>query len=141
MKKLHQLFLSVLVFSLLIQVGCSDSEPSQSPPKTTIPQSEEIPVTEPVSEPDTTSENEPLLNEEPDSDPDPMIEESRRPLLSDALIRNCEFDGISDNLAESGLAEGDTAVDFTLNDINGNMVNLSELLIEKPVLMVFGSFT
>ena len=33
------------------------------------------------------------------------------------------------------------AVDFTLKDIHGNTVSLAGLLSEKPVVMVFGSFT
>jgi len=63
--------------------------------------------------------------------------------LSDALKRNC-----GPNQAETrnsfrnvGLEVGTVAVDFTLRDTFGNEVTLSELLVDKPVVMVFGSFT
>ncbi len=61
--------------------------------------------------------------------------------LSDALLRGCERAEGSRNFSNSGLAVGETAVDFTLQDTQGNIISLSDLLIEKPVVMVFGSFT
>ncbi len=66
---------------------------------------------------------------------------SKRPLLSDALIRNCGRDKIPFGFGRRGLVEGDTAIEFTLKDIHGNIVRLSGLLSEKPVVMIFGSFT
>ncbi len=141
MKKPQLLFVVTLVFSLLIQVGCLGSEPTPSPPVTAIPQSEEIPITEPEAEPGTTSVNESLSSEESGSFSTPIIDESKRPLLSDALIRNCGRNRTSGGFGKVGLVEGDTAIDFTLKDIHGNIVSLSELLSEKPVVMIFGSFT
>jgi hypothetical protein len=63
------------------------------------------------------------------------------PALSDALKRGCQRTGTSGGFQNIGLAEGEVAVDFTLNNIDGNTVTLSGLLAEKPVVMVFGSFT
>ena len=44
-------------------------------------------------------------------------------------------------LQKKGLKVGETAIDFTLSDINGNEFTLSEMLREKPVVMELGSFT
>jgi len=67
--------------------------------------------------------------------------ESKGVLLPDELIRDCQHKGTSGDFRSSGLVEGETAIDFTLQDIHGRTVSLSGLLSEKPVLMVFGSFT
>ena len=63
------------------------------------------------------------------------------PVLSDALTRNCQRDGSSGNSVMSGLDAGQKAVDFTLKDVHGRETSLSGLLADKPVVMVFGSFT
>ena len=63
------------------------------------------------------------------------------PVLSDTLLRGCERAETSRNFSNVGLAVGETAVGFTLQDTQGSIVSLSDLLIEKPVMMVFGSFT
>jgi hypothetical protein len=42
---------------------------------------------------------------------------------------------------ETSLSAGEPAVDFTLADVDGATVHLAELLAEKPVLLVLGSFT
>jgi len=48
----------------------------------------------------------------------------------------------SQGFTASGLQQGDTAADFTLYDVNGNLFNLSsELQKGKPILMVAGSYT
>jgi hypothetical protein len=59
------------------------------------------------------------------------------PILSTALVRDCEFK------VPPGeeLKVGDLAVDFTLKDVNGNNHTLSEMLQEKPVVLIFGSYT
>lgn len=69
------------------------------------------------------------------------IPEITKLILSDALIRNCERSESSRDFSNSGLAVGETAVDFTLQDSHGNIISLSDLLVKKPVVMVFGSFT
>jgi peroxiredoxin len=40
-----------------------------------------------------------------------------------------------------GPLPGELAIDFTLKDIHGSEYTLSKLLGEKPVVMIFGSFT
>jgi hypothetical protein len=62
-------------------------------------------------------------------------------ILSNALIRDCKRSGPSGGFENAGLAVGETAVDFTLKDVDGNTVSLAGLLGEKPVVMIFGSFT
>jgi cytochrome oxidase Cu insertion factor (SCO1/SenC/PrrC family) len=55
---------------------------------------------------------------------------------SDALTRDCRH-----GQGFSGVGVGEMAVDFTLKDTYGSEYSLSALLVEKPVVMVFGSFT
>jgi len=62
------------------------------------------------------------------------------PVLPDSLRRNCQITG-GGNFDNVGLATGETAVNFTLKDIHGIDYRLSRLLVEKPVVMAFGSFT
>ena len=80
---------------------------------------------------------------EPNSSPvqAPSTEaEPEKPVLSNALERSCQL-AKSDNFGNAGLRVGEKAVDFTLRDIYGTEFGLSQLLTEKPVVMVFGSFT
>jgi len=63
------------------------------------------------------------------------------PVLSNDLIRDVNRTRRSGDFDNVGLAVGETAVDFTLKDVDGNTVSLRGLLSEKPVVMVFGSFT
>ena len=73
--------------------------------------------------------------------PAPSTEaEPEKPVLSNALKRDCQLTK-SDNFGNDGLRVGEKAVDFTLRDIHGTEFGLSQLLTEKPVVMVFGSFT
>ena len=69
------------------------------------------------------------------------------PELSTALISGC-FDWPAqeftpDNIADGRptLTEGELAVDFTLEDVDGKPHTLSQLLATKPVLLVLGAFT
>ena len=72
----------------------------------------------------------------------PAIEEPEEPVLSTALKRDCRLNQSSfGNFSNAGLGIGEMAVNFTLSDIHGNEFRLSRLLAEKPVMMVFGSFT
>jgi hypothetical protein len=57
--------------------------------------------------------------------------------LSTDLVNGCERNDDTD----PNLREDDLAVDFSLMDINGNSYVLSDLLIEKPVALIYGSFT
>ena len=62
-------------------------------------------------------------------------------ILSDALKRNCQQSEAPRNFDSTGLAVGEHAVEFTLKDVNGQEYTLSEMLVEKPVVLVFGSYT
>jgi hypothetical protein len=64
-------------------------------------------------------------------------------MLSGILKRNCQDTQLplSDNYDEAGLQVGEKAIDFRLTDIHSTEFLLSQLLVEKPVVMVFGSFT
>lgn len=111
---LLRLTVAVALTSALL-LGCSP--PEDSPP------AEESPAAGSVTSPDTTAS---------------MAE---GPALSDALKRDCRRDPASAGPGRGGLNTGQTAVDFTLKDVNGREFSLSALLAEKPVVMVFGSFT
>ncbi len=63
------------------------------------------------------------------------------PVLANDLIRDIKRTRRSGSFDNVGLTIGETAVDFTLKDVDGNTVSLRSLLSEKPVVMVFGSFT
>jgi hypothetical protein len=65
------------------------------------------------------------------------------PVLSTELRRNDEMmtSGGKRGFDKSGLGIGETAVNFSLRDIDGRECRLSSILAEKPVVMVFGSFT
>ena len=65
--------------------------------------------------------------------PTPNVENGEL-MLSGTLKRNCtEFSGSP--------SVGDKAIDFALKDIHGTEFKLSQFLAEKPVVMVFGSYT
>ena len=69
--------------------------------------------------------------------------EHEKPALSNTLKRDCQPsrpDG-RNQFDNAGLEVGERAVDFTLKTTDGTELTLSELLAEKPVMMVFGSFT
>ena len=63
------------------------------------------------------------------------------------LVSNCfnwpsqEFSPTNKAGLSVAFAPGDTAVDFTLQDTDGQTYSLSSLLETKPVLIVFGAFT
>jgi cytochrome oxidase Cu insertion factor (SCO1/SenC/PrrC family) len=48
--------------------------------------------------------------------------------------KNSEFNQV-------GPAVGETAIDFSLESTTGERITLSTLLAEKPVVLIFGSFT
>jgi hypothetical protein len=69
------------------------------------------------------------------------------PVLSADLHSNCyrwpvgQFTPRNEAALTVGLAAGDTAVDFTLRDLDDRPVALSSLLAEEPVLLILGSHT
>jgi cytochrome oxidase Cu insertion factor (SCO1/SenC/PrrC family) len=63
-------------------------------------------------------------------------------VLPTILRNNCDPNQVSGGgFNDAGVKVGEKAVNFTLKDVNGNETRLSQLLAEKPVIMVFGSFT
>lgn len=60
------------------------------------------------------------------------------PQLSTELVRECQQ---SRTPGQGGPSPGELAIDFALQDIHGNAYTLSKLLAEKPVVLIFGSFT
>ena len=54
------------------------------------------------------------------------------------LARDCEQ---YQSFAARPMVPGQIAIDFTLKDTKGKDYTLSNLLAEKPVVMIFGSFT
>ena len=113
----------------------SEAKSTQAgPPEETSPPQKT--TTEPPEETPPTEESEPAPAPSPDTN-----NELEEPALLDTLTRNCRFTQGSEDFERAGLAVGEIAVNFTLYDIDGREFRLSRLLAEKPVLMIFGSFT
>ena len=112
--------------------------PAPKPAPAPAPAPKPAPVPAPAPKDETslaqTTKPEPVPNHDTDN-------ELMEPVLLDTLKRNCQVTRGSDNFDQIGLAVGETAVNFTLKDINGGELRLSQLLAEKPVLVIFGSFT
>ena len=115
----------IMTISLLFVTSGCTGEPSPVP----------APVPAPIPSP------RPALTPDPSVVPHPVAPEPEALFLSDALKRGCERSRPSGGFNNVGLAVGETAVNFRLKDIHGNTVSLAGLLSEKPVVMVFGSFT
>ena len=63
------------------------------------------------------------------------------PVLLEGLIRDCPPTENRGNFSDVGLSTGQLAVNFTLKDTQSKEFRLSSLLAQRPVVMVFGSFT
>ena len=87
----------------------------------------------------------PLVACSQDSEPTPssIEDEPAEVALSDALSRDCQESQspVGGNFNTVGLRIGEKAIDFTLKDITGGEYKLSQLLVEKPVIMILGSCT
>lgn len=64
-----------------------------------------------------------------------------QPDLPTALTCDCPLGPTPGGFERVGIAVGEEAINFTLQDTAGKYYRLSRLLGEKPVVMVFGSFT
>ena len=64
---------------------------------------------------------------------------AREPVLLEGLIRDCPSAG--NRFSGVGISTGQLAVNFTLKDTQSKEFRLSSLLAQRPVVMVFGSFT
>ncbi len=118
-----KLWLAVVLLSLscMFIMACSSAPESTQTP------------TEPEQTPPTTEQNSTLQIETRPAEP----------TLSNTLLRDCDPTQTSGggDFDDVGLQIGERAVDFTLRDIYGTEARLSQLLAEKPVMMVFGSCT
>jgi hypothetical protein len=70
----------------------------------------------------------------PSAEPQPP---GLEPVLLNELVSGCEKAG----RGQSGPREGEPAIDFTLETVTGERHHLGSLLREKPVVLIFGSFT
>ncbi len=69
-------------------------------------------------------------------------EEPEEPVLPTTLKKDCHLTESSvRGFNKAGLKVGEKAVNFTLKDTSATKFRLSRLLVEKPVMLVFGSFT
>ncbi len=117
-KKFGYILITVLVL-LVTACNISTAQNEQAPP-TGFPME--------ASPPEIVSDT-----EQPTTQPPTPI----TPLLSTNLVRGC---GGRDG-SKKHPQEGDQAIEFALKDVEGNPYVLSELLLEKPVVLIFGSFT
>ena len=65
----------------------------------------------------------------------------KEPMLSSDLKRGCTYSSAQKGFSDVGLHTGELAIAFHLRDIDGKEFAISRLLAEKPVVLVFGSFT
>ena len=93
-----------------------------------------VPVSPPVTPPSI------LKPQEPARADNLTVVKPGEPALSVTLKRGCQSLATT-NFDSTGLGLGETAVNFTLRDIQGREVRLSRLLTEKPAVVIFGSFT
>jgi hypothetical protein len=83
----------------------------------------------------------------PDGGSDAGSDQDSGPELSNALVDNCfdwpatEFSPSNKTGVTTSLARNAPAVEFELDDLDGTSHRLSDLLRERPVLLVFGAFT
>ncbi len=70
--------------------------------------------------------------------PAPTATSPLAPQLPTNLIRGCRPLGAR---TSRGPDVGELAIDFTLRDVDGHEHTLSQLLADRPVVLIFGSFT
>jgi hypothetical protein len=66
-----------------------------------------------------------------------VVENKTPPILSTDLIGGCDTEKRNNQRPKVG----EQAIEFTLMDIKGKSYTLSEMLMEKPVILIFGSYT
>ncbi len=133
MKRITALIVAFYFLSIL--VGCAEtvSTTKQEPESS----GTETPVETSLAQTTTPESN---------SNPTTNIE-SVEPILLEELSRNCQpteraFNHLRrNNFENTGLSIGQRAVNFALEDTQGAEYQLSRLLVETPVVMIFGSFT
>jgi len=136
----------ILIMLTLLSAGCSSAQvplvtPNEEEAEQPIMQATLGDTEAEESSPTITTVDATVEDSSPtSSSADTWLEE---PVLSTSLKRDCYLvqTPVRENFDNAGPGTGESAVNFTLRDIQGNEVRLSRLLIEKPVLMIFGSFT
>lgn len=129
MKQLSALAMITLVVSLVLS-SCAPA-PRQMTAEAKVPAQEitSPTVSQPSSTPTTSASQVTSLS-------------PKEPVLSSQLTCNCPSGPTTNRGFEKvGLNIGAKAIDFIIKDINGKEYRLSRLLAEKPVMLVFGSFT
>ena len=160
MKKVA-IFIAIFICLLSISTGCTgqlpeaepapsplapapepESSPSPPPSTPTAPPPAATPIPQPSPSP-TPAPTPPSPPSTP-TPPPPTIPGDERlegPALSADLKRGYEAVSTGDDFDDTGLEIGELAVGLTLKNTGGAEFELSRLLAEKPVVMVFGSFT
>jgi len=129
--------------SVETQIPASASEAPETPSQTEITEPSQtstppVKTPEPMEAREATSQNGTTSIEGKERESSDNVS---GPVLSNDLVRSITHTRRSGDFDNVGLSIGETAIDFTLTDVDGNTVNLRGLLSEKPVVMVFGSFT
>ena len=151
MKKIA-IFIVIFICLLSISTGCTgqlpEAEPAPSPPAPA-PEPESLPSPPPGTPTAPPPAAIPIPQPSPSPTPTPTPppptipgdEQIEGPVLSTDLKRGYEAVSNSGDFDDTGLEIGELAVGLTLKDTSGAEFELSRLLAEKPVVMVFGSFT
>lgn len=127
-----------IVVSIIACVAACNAITSQS--NLTSPTKSDIVTIEQATSnqiPTSTSTSSKMVASVPPASATPESAQILPPSLSNELTRGCEEKGQK----AKGPDVNDQAIEFSLQDVSGNTYTLSELLLEKPVYMIFGSFT
>ncbi|MBC8510022.1 MAG: hypothetical protein ISR58_03195 [Anaerolineales bacterium] len=140
----NNIFLGII--TLFILSACA----MLPPPGEGVEQSDEYPPANQIVQEQENAEKDPVKQEMPESTATQQstfqlptatlvseVSEVVTPVLSTELARGCERGGPGAQPPK----DGQLAIDFTLLDVAENSYTLSELLSEKPVVLIFGSFT
>jgi len=122
---------------LLAFAGCADETNDPTGIEIPLPGDEE-PGDDPIEDPDDDPVDDPH-NQDPVW-PSNLLEDTE---LTTGLFGWPETDFGRGNAAtiHIELFRNDAAIDFTLRDMQGNPHTLADMLTERPVVMILGSFT
>ena len=122
--------LDLLLFLVLLATACTPSSVQ----------------TEEIAQPDPLFQPTQVVDQQADVQPTEVVSAATAhpepeigvaPSLSIELARGC----LRGDQVQHELRDGDPAVEFSLMDVDGNSYVLSELLQEKPVALIYGSYT
>lgn len=118
------------LFLILIMPACT------SPLDQTEELTPEEPTIQPLSSEEIIEGADPIGTSIPSTSIPSPTQEIPLKLATD-LVRGCNRNDGTD----PELGENDPAVEFSLKDVDGSTIVLSELLKEKPVALIYGSYT